>query len=185
MAWHSQFKFAGSNIIVLQQIVVPFSNASNVQKLLEVCKNRCVLFDNKTKKKSTKAEQLQKLLKLVDAVVEENGGQPYTHVFFEEMKKLRHQEDIDSLRDYTQQEISELKEKMHKAQEEQVNRIAEMVGSKLRDTIDRLEQQLAEEQASRKKAEEIALAAQQRSNNEICRLREELKQASRRSCAIL
>ncbi|KAJ8436429.1 hypothetical protein Cgig2_013470 [Carnegiea gigantea] len=147
-------------------------------KLLEVCKNRCLLFDNKTKKKSKKAEQLQKLLKLVDAVVEENGGQPYTH-------KLRHQEDIDSLRDYTQQEISELKDKMHKAHEEQVNRIAEMVGSKLRDTIERLEQQVAEEQASRKKAEEMALAAQQRSNNEICKLREELKQASRRSCAIL
>ena len=65
---------------------MPFSNASNMQKLLEVCKNRCLLFDNKTKKKPKKAEQLQKLLKLVDAVVEENDGQPYSHVFFEEMK---------------------------------------------------------------------------------------------------
>jgi len=45
-----------------------------------------VLFDNKTKKESKKEEQLQKLLKLVEAVVEENSSQPYTHVSFEEMK---------------------------------------------------------------------------------------------------
>jgi len=57
-----------------------------VQKLFEVCKNRRVVFDNRTKEIHKKAEQLQKLLKLVDEVLEENGGQPYTHVFFEEMK---------------------------------------------------------------------------------------------------
>uniref|UniRef100_A0A7C9CUS8 AIG1-type G domain-containing protein n=2 Tax=Opuntia streptacantha TaxID=393608 RepID=A0A7C9CUS8_OPUST len=156
-----------------------------LQKLFEVCKNRRVVFDNRTKEIHKKAEQLQKLLKLVDEVLEENGGQPYTHVFFEEMKKLRHQEDIDSLRDRTRQEISELRETMRAEQEKEINRITEMIGSKLRETIERLEQQLAEEQASRKKAEEIAVAAQRRSNDEIRKLREELQKTSRRSCTIL
>lgn len=155
-----------------------------LQKILEVCKNRCVLFDNKTKDPAKKAEQLQKLLNLVDAVVEENGGQPYSDVLFEELKKgalkLRQQaENVDSLQGYTKGEISELKEQMHWAYEEQLKRITEMVELKLRETTQRLEQQLAEEQAARLKAEEMAQAAQQKSNDEICKLRENLERAQR------
>ncbi|KAJ8436426.1 hypothetical protein Cgig2_013467 [Carnegiea gigantea] len=166
------------------QIRVPSSNASDVQKILEVCKKRCVLFDNKTKDPAKKAEQLQKLLNLVDAVVEENGGQPYSDVLFEELKKgalkLRQQaENVESLQGYTKREISDLKEQMHRAYEEQLKRITEMVELKLRETTQRLEQQLAEEQAARLKAEEMAQAAQQKSNDEIRRLRENLERAQR------
>ena len=67
---------------------------------------------------------------------------------------------------------------------------------KLKETTSRLEQQLAQEQAARLKAEELAFAAQSKSNDEIRKLRENLerakqeteelrKQAASGKCAIL
>lgn len=56
------------------------------QEILKMCGNRCVLFDNKTKEKDKKSEQLGQLLSLVDMVVERNGGKPYTDELFVELK---------------------------------------------------------------------------------------------------
>lgn len=53
------------------------------------------------------------------------------------------------------------------------------VESKLKETTQRLEQQLAEEQAARLEAEKIAQAAQMRSNDEIRKLREHLEKAQK------
>lgn len=49
--------------------------------------------------------------------------------------------------------------------------------TKLREATTRLEQQLAEEQAARLKAEESAYLAQKRSDDEIRKLRENLEMA--------
>lgn len=51
-----------------------------------MCGNRYVLFDNKTKDELKKAEQLKELLSLVNAVVDNNGGKPYTDELFFELK---------------------------------------------------------------------------------------------------
>ncbi|KAJ9186251.1 hypothetical protein P3X46_001852 [Hevea brasiliensis] len=155
-----------------------------LKEILTLCKNRRVLFDNKTKDELKRAEQLQQLLSLVNMVLVQNGGQPYTDELFAELKqgamKLRdQQEEVDSLKGYSKREILELKEQMHKSYEEQLKRITEMVESKLRETTTRLEQQLAEEQAARLKAQEIAQLAQMKSNDEIRQLRENLERAQR------
>ncbi|XP_057531961.1 immune-associated nucleotide-binding protein 9-like isoform X2 [Amaranthus tricolor] len=172
-----------------------------LKNILQVSKNRCVLFDNRTQSNAKKGEQLQSLLDLVDMVIEENGGKPYTDDLFKELKKraikLQQQEkDVDALEGYDKREISLLKQQMHLASEEQLKRITEMVEMKLKETTQRLEQQLAKEQAARLKAEEKALAAQAKSNDEIRKLRENLekakketeelrKQAASGKCAIL
>ncbi|KAB1210897.1 Protein AIG1 [Morella rubra] len=168
-----------------------------LKEILGLCKNRLVLFDNKTKDESKRVEQVQQLLFLVNMVIAQNGGQPYTDELFTELKegaiKLRHQqEQVDSLKGYSKREISEFKDQIERSYEEQLKRITEMVESKLRETTDRLEQQLAEEQAARLKAEEVAYLAQKRSNDEIRRLREhlekaeeELRKRSENRCAIL
>lgn len=57
-----------------------------MQKVLEMCKRRVVLFDNKTKDAAKQAEQVQQLLSLINLVMEENGGQPYSDEFFMELK---------------------------------------------------------------------------------------------------
>ncbi|GKV27114.1 hypothetical protein SLEP1_g36319 [Rubroshorea leprosula] len=49
-----------------------------LKAMLELCKNRCVLFNNKTTDKAKKTEQLQQLLSLVNTVLSENGGRPYS-----------------------------------------------------------------------------------------------------------
>ncbi|XP_052203062.1 immune-associated nucleotide-binding protein 9-like [Diospyros lotus] len=49
-----------------------------LKDLLEQCGNRMVLFDNKTKDEAKKAEQLQKLVALINTVVALNDGLPYT-----------------------------------------------------------------------------------------------------------
>lgn len=146
------------------------------------CKNKVVLFDNKTKDEVKKSEQLQKLLTLVNVVITENDGQPYTDELFGALKqgamKLREQtEEVDSLTGYSKREITELKDQMHRSYEEQLKRITEMVESKLRETTCWLEQQLAEEHAARLQAEEKAQEAQKRSNDEIRKLRENLEKA--------
>lgn len=51
------------------------------------------------------------------------------------------------------------------------------VESKLRDTTQRLEKQLQQEQAARLLAEKLAQAAQRRSSDEIHKLRESLEKA--------
>ncbi|KAG6656292.1 immune-associated nucleotide-binding protein 9-like [Carya illinoinensis] len=153
-----------------------------LKEILVLCKNRLVLFDNKTKDERKRIEQIQQLLSLVNIVIAQNNGQPYTDELFSELKegsiKLRsQQEHVDSLRGYSKREISEFKEQIERSYEEQLNRITEMVELKLRETTTRLEQQLAQEQAARLKAEELVHEAQLKSSEEIRRLREHLEKA--------
>ncbi|KAL8467335.1 hypothetical protein ACS0TY_036164 [Phlomoides rotata] len=158
-----------------------------LKETLEMCGNRCVLFNNKTKEKVKKFEQLTTLLSLVNTVVHNNGGKPYTdELFIELMKganKLRELKDqtaeVSLLEGYSKGEISELKKQFNNSYEEQLKRITEMVESKLREVTHRLELQLAEEQTARLRAEEVAQAAQLKSNDEIRKLRENLERAQR------
>ncbi|CAI9115048.1 OLC1v1015882C1 [Oldenlandia corymbosa var. corymbosa] len=101
-------------------------------EILKLCKNRRVVFDNKTKDKAQQAEQLNTLLALVDDVVLQNGGRPYTDELFDELKKgarKLHDQDavVKSLEGYSKKEISALQEQMHKSHEEQMKRIIMMV----------------------------------------------------------
>ncbi|KAH0926534.1 hypothetical protein HID58_018790 [Brassica napus] len=57
-----------------------------LKEILELCDNRMVLFDNKTTNKRKKAEQVQKLLSLVDAVARKNNGKPFTDELFHELQ---------------------------------------------------------------------------------------------------
>lgn len=59
-----------------------------IQEILVLCKNRLVLFDNKTKDESKRVEQVQELLSLVNMVIAQNGGQPYTDELFSELKVI-------------------------------------------------------------------------------------------------
>ncbi|XVF73998.1 hypothetical protein PTKIN_Ptkin13bG0026500 [Pterospermum kingtungense] len=170
-----------------------------LKEILVLCENRFVLFDNKTKDESKRIKQVQDLLTLVNMVIEQNGGKPYSDELFVELKrgatKFQDQkEKVASLKGYSKQEISVFKEQIERSYEQQLTRITEMVESKLKEATTKLEQQLAEEQAARLKAEEMAQLAQMKSNDEIRKLRENLERAQRETeelrkqaarCAIL
>jgi hypothetical protein len=50
----------------------------HAQKMVELCKNRVLLFDNMTKDPRVQAKQLEKLLDVVDSVCANNGGKPFS-----------------------------------------------------------------------------------------------------------
>lgn len=54
--------------------------------MLELCDNRMVLFDNRTKDKRKKAAQVQKLLSHVDSISRKNNGKPFTDELFHELQ---------------------------------------------------------------------------------------------------
>ncbi|KDO39026.1 hypothetical protein CISIN_1g0384611mg, partial [Citrus sinensis] len=101
-------------------------------EILQLCDNRCVLFDNKTKDEAKRTEQAGKLLSLVNSVIVETGGQPYTDEFLAELKRgatelCDQQAEVDSLKEYSKQEISKLMGQMQESYEDQIKRITEMV----------------------------------------------------------
>lgn len=159
-------------------------HSKSVKDMLEICQNRRVLFDNKTKDAAKKAEQLQQLLSLVNDVVIKNGGIPYSNELFVEFKKgvtkLHDQAaELNSLKGYTKEEKSELKAQIDTSYEEHMKRFTDMVETKIMDATRRLEQKLTEEQAARLKAEEAVQEAQMKSNDEIRKLREHIEKVQR------
>ncbi|XP_062029620.1 immune-associated nucleotide-binding protein 9-like [Rosa rugosa] len=165
-----------------------------LKEILGLCGNRCVVFDNKTTDESKRIEQVQRLLSLVNSVIAQNGGRPYTDEKFTEVKKgamkLRdQQEDVASLKGYSEREISPLNEQIQLAHDQQLKQITEMGELKMRENTTMLEQKLADEHAARLRAEETAQEAQQRSENEIRNLSYELQAEKRKrgrsKCAIM
>ncbi|XP_020214683.1 immune-associated nucleotide-binding protein 9 [Cajanus cajan] len=155
-----------------------------LKEILFLCENRYVLFDNKTKDERKRVGQVQELLSFVNMVLSRNVGRPYTDELFTELKKgamelHNRQREVDSLKlkGHSEGELMEFKKQMQQTYDDQLKRITEMVESKLREATTRLEQQLAEEQAARLKAEENAMLAQMRSDDEIRKLREHLEKA--------
>ncbi|CAH1424722.1 unnamed protein product [Lactuca virosa] len=57
-----------------------------LKELLSLYEGRCVLFDNRTKNPTKRANQVQQLLSLVKIVLEKNGGQPFRNEMFSEVK---------------------------------------------------------------------------------------------------
>ncbi|KAJ0025305.1 hypothetical protein Pint_07463 [Pistacia integerrima] len=179
-----------------------------LKDILALCENRRVLFDNKTKDETIRARQVGELLSLVNRVIVQNGGQPYTDEIFADLKKetMKHHEqqvEVDSLNGYSKREITKLKAEIEKSYEDQLKRISEtvilliydfrgpptvsnlgmpcylgMLELKLIEAISKLEKQLFEEQVVRLKSELKAKDAQMKSNEEIHRLKENLQRAN-------
>lgn len=165
-----------------------------LQEILDMCQNRYILFDNKTKDEKKRIAQVRELISLVNMITDRNGGRAYSDELFVELKKgamkLQNLQDVGSLKGYSNKELLNLKEEIDRAHEKQIKAITEMVESRLRETTSRLEKQLAEEQAARLLAERNAQLAQSRSDDEIRKLRENLEKAneelrSRGGCVVL
>ncbi|KAI3763086.1 hypothetical protein L1987_53536 [Smallanthus sonchifolius] len=117
---------------------------------LSLCGNLYVLFDNKTKDKTKRSDQVKKLLSLVNMVSIKNGGNLYTNEIFTEIKN----------------QTKELKEHEVSLDDERFKYIYELVESKLKETTLKLEQQLAKERTAYVKAEKKAKDAQKKSDEE-------------------
>ncbi|XP_047962897.1 immune-associated nucleotide-binding protein 1-like [Salvia hispanica] len=130
---------------------------------LKKCGNRTIVFDNWTEDEDKIDRQREELLSLVDTVLEENGGTPYTDELFQQIK-------IDEAAQgkSTENEIS-------------VGGLVEMIESRLKESISNLEKSLAEERAARVEAHMKSLADMAKAEHELNELRERWSQASHRS----
>ncbi|KAM6543697.1 hypothetical protein CsatB_008144 [Cannabis sativa] len=138
------------------------------------CENRVLLFDNKTRDKIKKADQVEQLLSLVNNVVEKNGGRPYTNDLFSELKegamKIHDREDL-----------------LLFDQEGPMKKIVEMIEARLKETVQILEKQLEKEKKARQKAGKRALQEQKILEERILNLRRDLEEAgnNKSNCVIL
>ncbi|KAF0932160.1 hypothetical protein E2562_008691 [Oryza meyeriana var. granulata] len=151
-----------------------------LQKIVELCKNRVVLFDNMTKDRRLQAKQLEKLFDVVDSVNSNNGGKPFSDQMLTCIKEAHAREkEVHDAIGYTEEQISDLKKEISRARDEQLAHITNMVEEKLNITVEKLQQQLMEEQNARLEAERLAAEARLRSDEEIRKLKKRLEEAQR------
>jgi len=170
-----------------------------LQNIVELCQNRVVVFDNVTDDRMCQAQQLDKLLDVVDSVCANNGGKPFSDQMFTRIKEVHDREtEVHTMgySGYSDEQISELKKEIHRTRDEQLAHITSMVEEKLNCTVEKLQEQLMEEQNARLQAEKVAYEARMKSEEEIKKLKEILKKAqmeneefrrmaAERKCAIL
>ncbi|KAK7399417.1 hypothetical protein VNO78_10599 [Psophocarpus tetragonolobus] len=156
-----------------------------LKDILTLCGNRKVLFDNKTKDENKKLGQVQQLLNLVNMVISQNGGRPFTNELFKELKEKARIRDnqkklVESKEGYSEAEMSEFKKEMQQKYDEELKRMTNMVETKLKEENERLLKKLEEEKVARHKAEENYISIQNTSYNEIQELKRNLEEAKRR-----
>jgi len=170
-----------------------------LQNIVELCQNRVVVFDNVTEDRMRQAQQLDKLLDVVDSVCANNGGKPFSDQMFTRIKEVHDREtEVHTMgySGYSDEQISELKKEIHRTRDEQLAHITSMVEEKLNCTVEKLQEQLMEEQNARLQAEKVAYEARMKSEEEINKLKESLRKAqleneefrrlaAERRCAIL
>jgi len=111
-----------------------------VKEVLKISGNRMVLFDNKTHDEGKKAEQVNKLLSLVDEIKRNNHGQSYTDAMYNEIKV--HSDKLSKeleAKNHPAEMESELKDKLHASFEESMTLMSNEVEKKLRAAEEELE----------------------------------------------
>ncbi|KAK1384753.1 immune-associated nucleotide-binding protein 9-like [Heracleum sosnowskyi] len=156
-------------VLVVITVKNRFSKGRNcpeaLKELLHQCENRVVVFDNnRTLDERKKDEQVKELLSLVNLVLANNGGKPYTDELFVEVKK-----GVAEFYDQTE-EVFKLENEA-----QLIKRITELVEVKVRESTSRLEKQLQEEKAARLRAEKKAEDDKKESDDEIRKLKEDLR----------
>ncbi|KAH9781273.1 Immune-associated nucleotide-binding protein 9 [Citrus sinensis] len=134
--------------------------------------------------------QIKRITEMVESNLKETTTRLEQQLAEEQVARLKGEEvaqvaqrksndKIHKLRDNLERAQRETEDQMHESYEDQIKRITEVVESKHKETITRLEQQLADEQTNRLKGEEIAQLSQRKSNDEIHKLRENLERAQK------
>ncbi|CAK9323364.1 unnamed protein product [Citrullus colocynthis] len=96
-----------------------------LKDILTACNNRCILFDNKTRSETKKAEQVNSLLSMVNEVITQNGGQPFTHTLFYNTKL---EEKYEEVKNKLEVQIAEEREARRKAEEKFQNMQKQLEG---------------------------------------------------------
>ncbi|XP_008442403.2 immune-associated nucleotide-binding protein 1-like [Cucumis melo] len=133
-----------------------------LKNILAACKNRCVIFDNKTKSEEKKDEQVKELLELVKEIIDQNGGHPYKPPLISNQKLEKEFDEVKTkLEHFCTQDHSYSDPKL----EEKLNEFMSEVNNTL-------QRQLEEEREARRQVEEKTLKIQKQYNDETQKLNE-------------
>ncbi|XP_028549751.1 immune-associated nucleotide-binding protein 9-like [Dendrobium catenatum] len=100
--------------------------------IIQLCKNRLIVFDNTTKDMIKREEQVNELLSLVESVIVNNGGKSYSNKIFAELKEgalLQHQKvkEVEAKEGCSKWEFSELMKATIKSYDDRLKRVTDMV----------------------------------------------------------
>ncbi|CAH2070617.1 unnamed protein product [Thlaspi arvense] len=152
-------------------------DSPDFNEILEACNDRKVLFGNRANAhESQKAKQVQDLLNYVDEIAMKNG-KPYMDDLSHEFRES--ETDNVGKKSWFKHEIVQMMTREKSVEQQQLRQMMERVETNMKETLNRLEKQLNEEQAARLELEKIANEVQERSSDEIKKLREDLDRAKK------
>lgn len=157
---------------------------STLLELLKECNNRRILFDNKTMDQYKMNRQVSELLMLVENVLTENEGRPYSNDLFQGAKDRAAEAaaqgvDLKVSHGSPYEEISKLRDEMGKAHAEQLRLVTSLLEEKLRLHTEQLEDRLNKEKLAREEVERYAREAMKKSEADMRILRDQLDKANK------
>ncbi|XP_010478809.1 PREDICTED: immune-associated nucleotide-binding protein 8-like [Camelina sativa] len=134
-----------------------------LKRVLILCGQRMILFDNKTKEEEKKRKQVHELLKLIDQVREQNRNIPYTDEMYYKIKEEndRHEREQEALKSksYSEEKLEALRKELQLTNERNLKAMADMLEKNMR-IANEAQQKLFEK---REKEQELSL----REKNEL------------------
>ncbi|ESQ33408.1 hypothetical protein EUTSA_v10008214mg [Eutrema salsugineum] len=139
-----------------------------LKRLLVLCENRMVVFDNRTKDEAKKTKQVHDLLTVIDLVRKHTENKPYTEAMYQQIKEEtdRHNKEHEELanKDHSKEEFEELRKELMLINEQNLKAMAEMMEKEIR-MVTEAQQKLFEQRE--KSEEERHLAEEARHQKEM------------------
>ncbi|EOA38298.1 hypothetical protein CARUB_v10009789mg [Capsella rubella] len=111
-----------------------------LKKVIWMSGNRKVLINNKTRDEGKKAEQVDKLLSLVDEIRKSNRGEAYTNDMYDAIKKetdrLHEQQKELESKNYTKEMAETMQYQLMESYQGNMNRVSNTVEKKLKDALE-------------------------------------------------
>ncbi|PKU82178.1 Protein AIG1 [Dendrobium catenatum] len=167
---------------IVNYIILVFTGGDSLESKQQSLEDYISLCPEPLRDMMKREGQVNKLLSLVESVISDNGGKPYSNKMFVELKEgylLRHHKDEEAKakEGWSKDELSNVMKENSKLYNDQLKRVTEMVEEKLKLTIESFSKQLAEEQATRLEAEKLARESRKESDEEIRKFKEKLNEA--------
>ncbi|KAL9308217.1 Immune-associated nucleotide-binding protein 8 [Arabidopsis thaliana] len=162
-----------------------------LKRVLILCGQRMILFDNKTKDDEKKTKQVHELLKLIDLVRKQNNNIPYTdemyHMIKEENERhKKEQEELES-KGYSEEQLAALMKELQIMNERNLKAMAEMMEKNMKIAMEAQEKLFEQREKAQEMSYQQKLEMQEKLKQMEGRMRAEMEaqMLSRQQCSIL
>nr|AAG12845.1 disease resistance protein AIG1; 916-2572 [Arabidopsis thaliana] len=160
-----------------------------LKRVLILCGQRMILFDNKTKDDEKKTKQVHELLKLIDLVRKQNNNIPYTdemyHMIKEENERhKKEQEELES-KGHSEEQLAALMKELQIMNERNLKAMAEMKNMKI--AMEAQEKLFEQREKAQEMSYQQKMEMQEKLKQMEGRMRAEMEaqMLSRQQCSIL